>query len=130
MANGGLKIDGPRLRWKSKHCIDTLPQSWIALSAKDFLEEQNKTARESVVSLAADIDLQENGYSRMLNQIAKVIPCFLSVITNRQGNYSFPWVLFEMAKVIHISLSAIRDHQGNSYLLGCNLKHPRKFSEL
>jgi hypothetical protein len=51
---------------------DSLQQTGIALGAKNFLECQNETAKERVVSLAVVLNAQGNIYS-------------LEVEINRQG---------------------------------------------
>jgi hypothetical protein len=69
------------------------------LSAKNFLEDQNQTAKESIVSLAVDIDLQGNIY-------------YSEVRVNRQGIWVFPWWFLN-------TLSVILNCQGNCYFVEC-----------
>jgi len=57
---------------------NSLPDSGITLTAKDFLECQSQTVKKSIVSLAVDVNLQGNIY-------------FLRVEVNRQGIWVFPW---------------------------------------
>ena len=79
---------------------NSLPDSGITLTAKDFLECQSQTVKKSIVSLAVDVNLQGNIY-------------FLRVEVNRQGIWVFPWRFPITSKKM-------------TYFLECYCKQPRK----
>jgi hypothetical protein len=67
--------------------VKSLPESGITLGVENFLECQNKTAKEIVVFLAVLLNSQGNIYS-------------LEVEANRQGIWVFPWRFISTSKEI------------------------------
>jgi hypothetical protein len=82
-----------------KENTSSLLESGIALAARNFLECQNQTAKERIVSLAVVTWTQGNIY-------------FLAVVVNRQGIIEFPWQFITTAKEI-------------TYFLECTSKPPK-----
>jgi hypothetical protein len=78
----------------------TLQETGITLSARNFLEGQNQTAKEYIVSLAVLVNSQGNIYS-------------LKVEVNRQEIWVFPWRFSITSKEM-------------TYFLECNCKQSRK----
>lgn len=98
-----------------------LQETRITLAPGNFLEGQNQTAKESVVSLTVLVNFKERYIFCRLKQTIKEYRCFLgsfqspprkshivlsatinsqgvtillSFVLNRQEKYVFPWMLF------------------------------------